>query len=308
MTLGPRAAHQAPLPAPSRPNLLSSVSATPSPSEGRWQAGIDYQPERIATPPESPSLSFPATVGGSVDPCGDLGEGVKTTTAGPDIVSWDPYVIWTGDRCSTLGVDYPEIEARATRQLDLQTSHLIEQILWSNTVDGVPYTAPHANIGLADAAAFLPNAYDTFPLVKGFSDMIAYLDQYLGGTRGMIHVESRLTPYLAFYGLAVQNGQRLITTLGDHIVVPGSGYYGTDPAGNLPGEFHSWIYGTSMVEVLLSPIDVYPTDLAAAVNRSTNLVEYRAERMALAHWDRQAHIGIPVCLEDPAGDCSDAGS
>jgi hypothetical protein len=292
-TLGPRASHDPPIPSPSRPNLLSSVAAEARPTTGRWQHGIAYQPER-------------AGGGSSVDPCGDVGEGVKTVTAGPGVVEWDPYIIWTGDRCSTIGTDYAEIEARARRQLDTQTSDLLESILWSNVVDGGDFGGSHPNVGLREATA-QPNGFSAYPVVKAFSDMIAALGAFLGGARGMIHVERRLIPFLAFYGLTVQNGQRLITTLGDHIVVPGTGYPGTDPAGNEPGEFHSWIYGTSMVEVLLGEIEVF-TDRVAATDRAHNDVEYRAERIALAHWDRTAHIGVSVCLEDPAGDCSDAGS
>jgi hypothetical protein len=105
----------------------------------------------------------------------------------------------------------------------------------------------------------------------------------------------------------VQNGQRLTTTLGDHVVVPGTGYTGAGPNGEASSAFHSWIYGTSMVEVLLGPI--VPVGVGSeVVNRTTNQMTVRVEQMALAHWDRQAHIAIPVCLEDPFGDCSDAGS
>ncbi len=247
--------------------------------------------------------------GASVDPAGFSGDGDKPTTAAEGNVEWDPYVIWTEDRCSTIGTDLGEIEARARRQLENQTSHLIEAILATNTVDGVDYGVIHPNVGFEAGIGNVttPNAWDAYPIVTAFKDMIEALGAALGGVRGMIHVPARMIPFLAFYGMAVQSGTRLVTTLGDHIVVPGTGYTGSDPDRNLPGEFHAWIYGTTMIEVLLAPIDVF-TDRAGAVNRSTNLVEYRAERMALAHWDRQAHIGIPVCLEDPAGDCSDSGS
>lgn len=232
---------------------------------------------------------------------------MKTVTAGPEMVEWDPYIIWTGDQCSTLGSDEADIRARAERQLEVQTSHLVEEILWTNLVDSVDFGTAHPNVGLAWTGADQPNGFTTYPLVKGFSDMIDRLSDFLGGARGMIHVEDRLLPYLATYDLAVKEGNRLVTSLGDHIVVPGSGYPGTDPSGNEPGPFHSWIYGTSMIELRLSEIMVF-TDLTSSTNTSTNETEYRAERMALAHWDRNAHIGLPVCLEDPAGDCTDAGS
>jgi hypothetical protein len=247
-----------------------------------------------------------------------VGSGTKTITASPGIVEWDPYIIWVGDECSTLGTDPADIEARAIRHLEAQTSHLIEAVLWTNQVDSADFGGSHPNVSLSDASIYpgdpdggtpitTPNAFDSVPPVSAFKTMIEALSDALGGTRGMIHVEKRVVPFLAFYGLAIQSGQRLVTTLGDHIVVPGSGYTGSSPEEDAASDNYSWIYGTSMVEALMTEI-VVDTDLAGAVNRSTNLIEYRAERMALAHWDRAIHIGVSVCLEDPAGICSDMGS
>jgi len=254
-----------------------------------------------------------------VDPEGSLGDNEKTVTEGPVVVEWDPYVIWAGDVCTTLTNDLAEVEARARRHLNTQSSHMIEEILWTNQVDGADFGDTHPNVSLSDAELpvtssspeygkiYTPNSYDSYPIVTAFTDLIDALTDTLGGARGMIHVEKRLIPHIAFSGLAVQNGRRLVTTLGDHVVVPGTGYTGSAPGEGPSSRFYSWIYGTSMVEVLLGPIEVF-TDQAQSVNRTSNLVEYRAERIALAHWDRQAHIGIPVCLEDPLGDCSDSGS
>lgn len=300
-TVGPRAVHLPPIPAPTRPNLLSSVSAEPRPTEGRWQSGIGYQPPRY-------------TGTGSTDPCEG---GSKDITDSPSIVEWDPYIIWAGDQCSTFG-DLAEVESRARGLLESQTSHLIEEILWTGLVDGSDFGDSHPNVSLADADVptsptpavgkiYTPNAFNAVPIMTAFKDMIEALGDLLGGARGMIHLEKRLLPLVSFYGLAVQNGGRLLTTLGDHIVVAGTGYTGSDPDGGASSENYSWIYGTSMVEVLISPIEV-PGSGSELVNLSTNEIEVRAERMALAHWDRQAHIGLGVCLEDPAGDCSDAGS
>lgn len=302
MSLGARAAFQPPPHVPTRPNLLSSIPGTVTEGLGRWTSGISYQPD--------------GTDAWSVDTCtsGDKPESVE-----PPLVEWDAYGLGAKVKCSTLGNDIADIEARARRKLDTQTSHLVENILWTNTVEATDFGATHPNVGLSDddlptttvapayGEIYLPNDYDAYPIVTAFSDMIEALTEALGGARGMIHCEKRLTTHEAFAGVAVRNGNRLETTLGDHIVVPGTGYPGTGPAGNAPGKFHTWIYGTSMVDVLLSPIEVFGT-AAQSINRSTNLVEYRAERMALAHWDRTAHIGVSICLEDPYGDCEGTGS
>jgi hypothetical protein len=238
-----------------------------------------------------------------------VGEGVKTLGDRPEIVEWDPYILWSEDSCSTFGSDPEEVRRVAEADLETQTSHKIEAILWTNTVDGADFGGSHPNISLSDASTTIvqPNGFTPVPIVHGFKDMILALGQALGGARWMIHVEKRFLPFLAYYGVTIQNGGRLVTTLGDHIVVAGTGYTGSDPVGNAASENYSWIYGTSMVEVLLSPIEVY-SDVSQSIDRAANDIEYRAERMALAHWDHAAHIGLPICLEDPAVDCIDIGS
>ncbi|MDZ7742986.1 MAG: hypothetical protein U5Q03_14940 [Bacteroidota bacterium] len=188
---------------------------------GRWEQGIEYEPPRYA---------LDGT--GSVDPCGDVGEGSKTLTDSPAIVEWDPYWVWTGDRCSAFGSTFEEIDSRARATLEAQTSHFIEEILWTNTVDSADYGASHPNVGLSDddlaqsattpnraaitlGTIYTPNGYTSYPLATAFRDMTDALSDQLGGARGMIHVEKRVAVDLAFLGLVIQNGQRLISTLGD---------------------------------------------------------------------------------------------
>lgn len=261
-----------------------------------------------------------------MDPCGDVGDGSKSISARPSNVSWDPYVIWSADECSTLGgpEEFERVTRAARQDLEVQTSHKIEEIFWTNTVDSADFGGSHPNVGLSDASLvdlatiptqaqidsgtiYTPLAFDSVPIVTAFKEMIGALTDMLGGARGMIHCEARVVPFITYAGLAVQNGQRLTTTLGNHIVVPGTGYTGSSPNEEASSEFYSWIYGTSMVEVLLGPVEVFG-DRAALTNRDINTIEIRAERIALAHFDRQAHIGISVCLEDPFGTCSDTGS
>lgn len=266
-----------------------------------------------------------------MDSCGDVGEGTKTITNSPATVTWDPYMLWTGDICSTVGTardteaKVAEIEARARQELESQTSHLIEAILWTNLVDGADFGGSHPNVSLSDGSVangntaptqaqkdagyiYTPNGWNTYPLVTAWRFLTEAIGEVLGGARAMIHVEKRIVGDIVYAGLAVQNGQRLLTTDGDHVVVPGTGYTGSDPEEVAPGDFHSWIYATSMVEVLTTPIEVFRGPASDVIDRSDNQIEVRAERMALAHWDRQCHIGVPVCLEDPFGDCSDANS
>lgn len=296
------------MPAPFRPNLLSSVSPEPRPTDGRWTGGIAYTPVKYLG-------------GGTVDPCDNADE--KTPTDSGDEVQWNPYFIYDDVQCSTLG-DLEDVQRRLREAFTLKQSHLIEEVLWTNTVDGGDYGATYPNVSLSDAtltwvnttptqaqidagSVYVPNGTVSAPVVTAFRDLIEAMDNQLNGARGMIHVESRILPDIQYAGLAVQNGQRLTTSLGDHIIVPGTGYTGSSPDEDDPGAFHSWVYGTSMVEVLTSDISVVGVG-EEIINRTNNQVTARLEQLALAHWDRQCHVAVSVCLEDPYGDCSDSGS
>lgn len=267
------------------------TTATVTRGTDRWAGGIAYQPEL-------------ANTGDTLDPCA---VGDANIPATPETVEWDPYVIWVGDECSTLSGDYTEIRRRVETALTAQESHLIEQVLWTNTVDSVDFGATHPNVSLADAAAATPNGTTPVGLTEGISDMVAALTTALGGARGMIHVSPRLIPYLVFYNLATRNGNLLQVSGTDHLIVAGTGYTGSDPNG-VTYESWDWIYGTSPVEVYVGDTTVVPGSEREAVDRTTNDVAVRAAKPALAHWDRTAHIGIPVCIPDPGPDCSPSGS
>ena len=120
----------------------------------------------------------------------------------------------------------------------------------------------------------------------------------------MIHTPQRLVPFLQFYGLIIRNGNILQVAGTDHILVAGTGYDGSDPDLNsAAGEV--WLYGTSPVEVRLSDIFLIPDNERESLNRITNTIEIRAERLCMASFDYTVcHVGIPVCIPDPGPDCS----
>ena len=65
----------------------------------------------------------------------------------------------------------------------------------------------------------------------------------------------------------------------------GVGYDGSDPDGNVdPTGETAWAYATSMVEIKLGRATLLPGagEIAAAIDRSTNLAEWRAERPVAA--------------------------
>lgn len=292
-TCGPRAAVDAPFRAASRIGLTTAAlnaqtltdlyGGPPRPFVG----GVEFD-----------QLGGPDAVG-TVDPFAEHDKPI-TESAGTD--EWDPFLIWTGEMCSTFGGSLEQTRAWAEQRLVRQTSHFVEGVVWTNLVDGTAFNAgsAHPNIGLANAAATQPNGATAVGLVTGFSDMILALSDSLGSERGMVHVDSRLLPFLAFYGLVVRDGNQLLTSLADHIVVAGTGYTGSAP--NAPQtpltSTTSWIYGTGLMQVVLGPVTLYDT-----TDWQSNFVEARAERPVIVSWDTSTHIGIPVCLPDPGPEC-----
>lgn len=298
--------------------VTKSVSSGGTPlfsqSDGEWAAGgIQYRPELAYLRPDPDTegeylagpgshIICPVDANGVNEPAQDD----KAVRRGPGTVEWDAYALYDGDGCTALGSTYDAARARAVRSLELQSSHLVEQILWTGVVNGLDFTANHPNRALAGGAAVdLPNGTTPTGVVTAFSLMVEALSERLGGAQGMIHVPASLLPFLTFYGQVVRDTTNVIYTYAaDHVIVAGTGYPGTDPDGNVDLDA-TWIYGTSFVELRYSsvfvPSDDYPQ---GAFNPSTNDFAVVAERSALASWDLQAHIGIGVCTPDPGPACA----
>jgi hypothetical protein len=276
----------------------SLLSSADRPADGlRWGGGVAFEAEICDW-------------GNSWDPCQDWSQSADPNTSKdiPDREAngeWDPYGIYIGDKCSALAgtLVYDETSARTTAALERQTSHLIERILWTNIVQGDDFAlGGHPNVALSDAAA---DTLTTGPvgIVNSVYLAIEAINEALGGERGMIHVPAPVAAYLNFYGLIVRQGQTLQVAGTDHLVVAGSGYTGSGP-GNVAADAGTvWMYVTSPVAVRTSDILVTPPNVAAAVDRDTNLIEVRAERLAVAYWDLCLHGAIEVCLPDPGPAC-----
>ena len=270
---------------------------------GANDGGVTYQAL-------DPSLTID---GASFDPC-------ETFTIVEDesgIQTWNSWGIAIGEECSTLNAADGTVEAmekRAVDRLTAQTSYLAEYTFWTGLVGGATFAAlGFANTPLSAAAVTDLTPSDTEAgVVEAFGLVNEYLSDTLRGLRGVIHVAPQALPYLSFYGVVQRDGFTLGTTLGDHLVICGSGYQGTGP-GNVPvPNNRTWIYGTSMVRVGASPIvsnvGVYGAADAQNTARHGNTAKAIAYRAVLAEWDNVAHCGVRVCLTDPGPTCAAEGS
>jgi hypothetical protein len=289
-----------------RIGLFEGAGAVPLTAEAlnRLVGGIEYVPL-------DPGVTLNNA---SFDPCD------YTTLNGEAVadndecgIQWNAWGIALGEEISTLNGDdgrLEDVEARARARMEAQTSYLGEYTFWSGNVGTTDFaTLTWPNIALTDDTSAAANFTDLTPTdgeagpVEAFGLINEYLSDTLRGLRGMIHVSPQTLPYLSNYRLAVRDGFVLGTTLGDHIIVAGSGYQGTGPGNEAQPNNRTWIYATSMVRVGASAIEV-----RSAYDRANNQAKAIAFRTVLAEWDLVAHAGVRVCLTDPGPTCADAGS
>lgn len=277
-------------------NLVRS-SRTPSDGNARWQNGFSYLPMS----------------NGELDlfsDCGPEGEQIPVTKNGVATM-WQPYVLSARFRCSLMGYNVADYQARAAGLLEAATPKMLEYEFWHGTLN---QAAGWENLYLDSGPT------DVYSAVS-ILDAVGTCEYYLGligyGGRGMIHMSSYLAPYLQ---LASRREGNLLLTNRDTIVVPGGGY-GAYPAAIAPqdsspgqakqqasspeqyaappkptGPFK--IFATGITDVRLGEIVPVPDNdsFYQAVDRSTNSVMVGAQRYGCVSWDGVAFAQVNLTL------------
>ncbi len=106
-------------------------------------------------------------------------------------------------------------------------------------------------------------------------------DKYDGG-RGMMHVTPQTLDMMLAARLIYQAGQKWLTALGT-IVVADAGYAVHPDLGLV------YAYGTPMVQVRLSPVNI-PMTMREATDRALNFVRFYAEQLALIQVDHTDEV------------------
>lgn len=224
----------------------------------------------------------------------------------PDIEAMlevDPFVIEHAYGCKVIGnVALDAYRELVEDQLDNGTPKALEFQFWTNTLasrmQSLDSSATEIT-GLTSAAAIVTGS-TIFDRQVGLAMAGKALADCGAGTIGMIHAPSWLVQLWWNDGaLAVDDNGYLVTAVRGDRVVAGSGYPGTGPAGTAaPTALQTWIYATGPVEVYLGPVTNLGETIAESFSRTTNDVEFRAERTALIRWDPCCHTAV---LLDGAG-------
>lgn len=280
MPIGPQDAVPAPpLAAPAQGLLVAADVIDHTEGDARGMNGVAWSPEH----------------------CGDLEVWAASCGSNaaklagrnrPANLAAEPFAVIARDECSTFGFRAADYEARARRALDAKQGKAIEAEFWSGTL--IP-----ANPNLSDATATVVGTG------LGLRLALATLSQALAvgnGGIGMIHARPLVVLQWFALGLLRLDQGKLRTAMGN-LVVAGYGYAGTGPAGQAPANGTEWAYATDTVIVERWPVIVSPEAedgmsdaerIAQATDRTTNLVSFRAERMAVPKWSACVHAAVEV--------------
>jgi hypothetical protein len=208
------------------------------------------------------------------------------------IATFSPYVVFGSATCSTwdLGGDdeaaFAEFKDLAERRLLSGESYWLEKMLWGPDADVQTEVQGLANNHLANAGSATVTGGGT-DHVRALAALEDGLGDCLRGSRGMIHMRPGLLTRLAAHSDVIRREGNVWLTATDNIVVPGRGYSGKGPTGQVVAATE-WMYASSMVQIRRGPIVHIPNTLAEAkssVNRETNDVGALAERVVHAALD-----------------------
>lgn len=279
MAIGPGDTVEAPLLAPPAQGLLVAADVVDhTAGDERGMNGVGWSPE-LCGDGEVWAAS-----------CGTIGNAKGAGRNRPVNVAAEPFGVIARDSCSTFGWRAAEYEARARRKLAAIEGSLIEREFWSGVLLGT------ANRNLSEPTASIVG------YGLGLRLALAALQQAIADGRaglGMIHARPIVVMQWWSLNLLRWDQGKLRTALGTPVVA-GMGYTGTGPNGEVPANGTEWAYATDSVVVERWAARVYPDAeddrerIAQATDRASNLVEFRAERMAAVKWSACVHAAAEV--------------
>lgn len=252
--------------------LLSVVQRPPA--TGRWEGGVEWQSDACSTTGYWPG------------PCSDTEPDPeeKVFPVGRPVLTADPFVVYGGFSCQLLGSE--DALQVVERQFGYAEPLGLEQAFWEGAA-GTP------GLTLADNI-------DVLAPVGGLTAAVGALEKAIGqvyhGTP-IIHAPRETAVYAAERSLAIRDGAVMRTPL-DSLWAFGRGYDGAvGPDGEVTPDDSVWLYATGAVTLRQGEVMTSPPTLAAAVDRTTNMVTVVAERLNVFTVDC-AIVAIPVVLAE----------
>lgn len=248
-------------------SLLKSLRAL-DPSEliegddERWINGVD-------------TWGYPMSLPETWDQCSTGTFRSKTEGEGMPGAHFDAFGLYIPVTCSTFGMgDWRAFRDRALVALEATQSFAVERVLAAGvdlTTNDNPYFGD-TNVNIVGGAAV---AAETG---------LSWLEQEIAqsGRMGIIHAP----PEVAVRWPLELFPDGTMRTRAGTLVAIGAGYSGVSANGVAPASGQSYAFATGAVRVYLSEeITFSEGDLNGTLNTQTNVVTFRAEKVALAIWE-----------------------
>lgn len=273
--------------------LLSTLATEiRNPAEPHWQLGVNY--ESVCLSGGTTYLDCYAVSGTGSAPAavpGNLSANASIERRGATAFS-----VYTRLDCSAAGF-WERADRLGSEAFTESEQWQVERAFWTGLAAGQPVVYPHlaANAVVVDessitlqtaATAVSGNAVD---IVEGLGALEKALADCNDGV-GVIHVPRNLAPALANSQLLIQEGGRYRTHNGN-VVVLGSGYPGTSPAGVAPA-LSTWIYATGPMFIYRSAAELLGAN-GQHLNRDDNTLPVFVSRRYLLAWEC-CHLAVNI--------------
>ncbi|HZL95405.1 MAG TPA: hypothetical protein VFB99_17245 [Vicinamibacterales bacterium] len=208
------------------------------------------------------------------EPCSDGTFRTKDDSSVQLAPRFDSFVVYKSITCSAIGMDNAALDDLA-RRAELVLAATLSAGVERALAEGV---GGSSNPFFGDGNVQVLNSGTAVTPRIG----ISHLEQAIGLNcrRGMIHI----TPAVAAGVPAPLHEGITLATANGTPVVSGMGYQGIDtPFLATPGATQDWAFATTGVEVHLGPVTM--TTAKQSLDRSDNVITFRAEQYVLAIWD-----------------------
>jgi hypothetical protein len=266
---GPRLDLDGPPPVAPRHSLLKTPGVVVLEDDlGRWLNGVNLigYPEAVPLPWNA---CDPDATGTAIKEEGEPGPQAQ----------FDPFVCYLPVTCSALS--YPYLTEWSERVLEATYSFAVEEALVGKVAAGLT-----PNPALGDSNVTILGGGAKSPIVA-----LSYLENAIGetGRAGLIHATPATVAQL---NTDTFLDPEVLRTTNGNLVVSGDGYIGAEANGQAPGAGQDWMFASGPVEVRISPMAI--TDLVESLDRSDNVLTFRAERWVLVTWDTALQSAVLV--------------
>jgi hypothetical protein len=265
--------------APVHSLIRAAVTGTTVDGEDGWERGLTYAPE---------------TPGGYRAWMRCSNETVDERVTRTPTVDYEPYEVQFVHPCaSTFGYNRQQREDELRRAVDATESFAIARELWTGELSQAAAAAGDLvdpNLSLTDGPTIL-NGGTPVKVHRALGMIEQAVGEALRGQQAYVHL-ARET--LALFGY-LQSSGNLLTSYSGNLLVADAGYPGSAPAGEVPADGVSWIYGTGQVVVRRSSLFMAGPD-DEVIDTATNTIYLHGSKVVAATFDRSAHFAVPVDL------------